>query len=118
MSSKALQHPANKTQIFLLRKERKVVMTTNDGNVTTPSIMDAWRTVEPEVIVQALRIGEHISDLLTGTARLVQRARWNVDSVIDDAYIRCQTILDRLSDEADRLTPILMLLRAASKAVI
>lgn len=93
-------------------------MTTNDGNVTTPSIMEAWRTVEPEVIIQALRIGEHVSDLFVGAARLVQRARWNVDSIIEDAYIRCQIILDRLSDETDRLTPILMLLRAASKAVI
>jgi hypothetical protein len=93
-------------------------MTTNDGNVTTPSIMDAWRTVEPEVIIQAVRIGEHINDLLTGATRLVQRARWNVDFTIEDAYIRCQTILDRLTNETDRLTPILMFLRAASKAVI
>lgn len=93
-------------------------MTTNDGNATTPRIMDAWRTVEPEVIVQAVRIGEHVSDLLTGATRLVQRARWNVDSTIDDAYSRCQTILDRLSVETDQLTPILMLLRAASKVVI
>jgi hypothetical protein len=80
--------------------------------------MDAWCTVEPQAIVSAVRIGERINDLLTGAARLVQRARWSVDCIIEDADIRCQTILDRLSSETDRLAPVLMLLRAVSKAVI
>lgn len=79
---------------------------------------DAWRAAqEPEAIARAVEIGEQIADLLTGAAGLIERACQNVDSIVDNAVLRCQVILDRLAGEADRLAPVLTRLRAASKAV-
>lgn len=95
-------------------------MTTNRNvTKTNGSIINAWRGAQkPDAIAQALKIGEQITDLLTEATTLVQRARWSVDLIIEDAYTRCQEILNRLADEADRLAPVLLRLRAASKAVI
>ena len=82
-------------------------------------VIDAWHAAhQPNAITQALTIGEQITDLLIEATTLVQRARWNTDSIIEDAYIRCQAILDRLTDEANKLAPVLIRLRAASKAVV
>lgn len=95
-------------------------MATNwNATKTNWYVIDAWRAgQEPDAIAQAVTIGEQITDLLAEAATLVQRARWNADSIIEDAYIRCQAILDRLTGGTDRLAPVLIRLRAASKAVI
>jgi hypothetical protein len=82
-------------------------------------VIDAWHAAqEPDAIIQAIRIGEQITDLLAEAAILIRRARWGVDVVIEGAYIRCQELLRRLADETDRLISALLRLRAASKAVI
>jgi hypothetical protein len=82
------------------------------------SVVDAWHTGgQPEAIVEAIKVGEQITDLLTQAATLVQRACREVDSIVDNASLRCQTILDQIAREAARLRPMLTRLRAASKAV-
>jgi hypothetical protein len=82
------------------------------------SVVDAWHTGgQPEAIMEAIKVGEQITDLLNEAATLVQRACGEVDSIVDNASLRCQTILDQITREATRLTPVLTRLRAASKAV-
>lgn len=79
---------------------------------------DAWRAAqEPDAIAEAITIGEQIRDLLTHAAGLIEHACQDVDSIIEDATLRCQVILDRLTGEAHRLEPTLTRLRAANKAV-
>ncbi len=94
-------------------------MTANKDVIKTNwCIIGAWRAAqEPDVIAQAVRIGEQVANLLVEAATLIQRARWNVDLIIEDAFIRCQEMVDQLVGEVDRLTPVLIRLRAASKAV-
>jgi hypothetical protein len=79
---------------------------------------DAWRAAqEPDAISEAIKTGEQIITLLTQTAALVERAYKDVDLIIEDATIRCEAIVDRLTGETNRLAPVLARLRAARKAV-
>jgi N-acetylglucosamine-6-phosphate deacetylase len=82
------------------------------------SVVDAWHTgQQPEAITEAIKVGEQITDLLNEAATLVARACGQVDSIVDNASLRCQMILDQIAREAARLRPVLARLRAASKAV-
>ncbi|MGH3707894.1 MAG: hypothetical protein ACRDRQ_07255 [Pseudonocardiaceae bacterium] len=95
-------------------------MTDTNWNVikTNWYATDAWRAAQnPEAIAEAVTIGEQIVELLTQAADLVERACLDVDSIIENANLRCQVILVRLAGETDRLEPVLARLRAASKAV-
>lgn len=85
---------------------------------TTWYASDAWRAAQrPDAIKEAAEIGEQIITLLTQATTLVERARDDVDSIVHNATLRCQAILDQLAGERDRLEPALTRLRAASKAV-
>jgi F0F1-type ATP synthase membrane subunit b/b' len=85
---------------------------------TNVFIPDAWRAAqEPEAITEAVRIGEQITTLLAQAAILIERACQNVEAIIENANLGCQQILDRLTRETTRLTPVLSRLRAANKAV-
>jgi hypothetical protein len=100
-------------------QEREKVMAVN-GKMLKENwcIIDAWHAAqEPDAIIQAIKVGEQITDLLAEAAILIRRARWDVDVVIEGTYIRCQELLRRLADETDRLISALLRLRAASKAV-
>lgn len=80
---------------------------------------DAWRAgQEPEAIADAITVGDYITDLITEAAALIKHACQNVDSIIENALLRCQAIVDRLMDETDRLELVLRRLRAADRAVI
>jgi hypothetical protein len=85
---------------------------------TTWYTSDAWRAAHhPDAIKEATEIGEQIITLLTQATTLVERACDDVDSIVHNATLRCQAIIDRLIGETDRLEPALTRLRAASKAV-
>jgi hypothetical protein len=81
-------------------------------------VTDAWRAAhEPEAIREAISMGEQIITLITHAVTLVERAYQDTHSLIPDATIRGEEIVDRLTGEADRLAPVLARLRAASRAV-
>jgi hypothetical protein len=91
-----------------------------NGNAVKASwyVPDAWRAVlAPDAIGEALAIGEQIIQLLTQAISLVERACADVDQIMDHTHPRCQTILDQLYGQADRLDPVLRRLRAVGKAV-
>jgi hypothetical protein len=80
---------------------------------------DAWRAAhEPEAIREAITMGEQIVTLLTHAVTLVERAYQDMDSIIEDATIQGEAIVDRLHIQATRLEPVLTRLRAADKAVV
>jgi hypothetical protein len=85
---------------------------------STVFITDAWRAVqEPNAMSEALARGEQIIALVTQAATLIDRASQSMEAIIENTTLRCQPILDQLASEVDRLTPVLMRLRAAHKAV-
>ena len=91
-----------------------------DWNVTKTNwyTTTAWRVAqEPEAIAEAVKIGEQVIELLTRAAGFIEHACRDVDSIIENATLRGQVILDQLAVETDRLTPALARLRAANKAV-
>lgn len=85
---------------------------------TNVFIPDAWRAAqEPDAITEAVRMGEQITTLLAQAATLIERACQNVEAIIENTNRGCQQILDQLTHETTRLTPVLSRLRAATKAV-
>lgn len=94
-------------------------MTINwDVTKTNQYTTNAWRAAqEPDAIAEAVKIGEQIIELLTQGASLIERACQDVDSIIENATLRGQVILDRLAVETNRLESALTRLRAANRAV-
>lgn len=90
-------------------------MPTWDVEKTHWQVAEAWRGAQkPDAIIEAIRVGEQVIDLLTQATALVERACQDTETLIDNAHLYCQPILDRLTSETDRVKPVLSRLRAAS----
>jgi hypothetical protein len=89
-----------------------------DVTKTNWLVGDAWRAGRhPDALTEAIKIGEQIIELMTQAIDLIERACAEVDSIVQNANLRCQVILDHLYGQINRLDPVLSRLRAASKAV-
>lgn len=89
-------------------------------NVATTNwyTVDAWRAGhQPDAIMEATKFGEQIIELMAQAIGLIELADADVDSIVQNARLRCQVILDQLYGHIDRLDLVLSRLRAASKAV-
>jgi hypothetical protein len=79
---------------------------------------DAWRAGRhPDALTDAITIGEQTVELMTQAIGLIEHACADVKSIVHNAHLRCEVILDHLYSQIDRLDPVLSRLRAASKAV-
>jgi uncharacterized protein YfcZ (UPF0381/DUF406 family) len=95
-------------------------VTNTDLDVTKINLFvsDAWRAGrQPNALADAVTIGEQITELIHRAIGLIGHACTDVETIVHNANLRCQTILDQLYDQINRLDPVLSRLRAASKAV-
>jgi hypothetical protein len=81
-------------------------------------VVDAWRIAqEPDAIIEAIVIGQQISDLISQARSEVEQACHDVTPIIEHAHRQCQGILDQLAREAHRVAPVLTRLHAINQAV-
>lgn len=74
-------------------------MTNTHWDVTKINLFvgDAWRAGRhPDALTEAITIGEHIIELMTQAIGLIEYACAEVDSIVQNANLRCQVILDHL----------------------
>jgi hypothetical protein len=85
---------------------------------TNIHVVDAWRIAqEPDAIIEAMVIGEEISDFISQARSEVERACHDMTPIIEHTHRQCQGILDQLAREARRVTPVLTRLQAINQAV-
>lgn len=81
-------------------------------------VVDAWRIAqEPDAIIEAIVIGEQISDFISQARSEVERACHDMTPIIEHTHCQCQQILDQLAREARRVAPVLTRLQAINQAV-
>ncbi len=81
-------------------------------------VIDAWRIAqEPEAILEAIVIGQQITDFIGQARGEIERACHDMAPIIEHTRRQCQGILDQLAREAHRVAPVLTRLQAINQAV-
>jgi hypothetical protein len=81
-------------------------------------VVDAWRIAqEPDAILEAIVIGQQITDFIGQARGEIERACHDMTPIIEHTHRQCHAILDQLAREAHRIALMLTRLQVMNQAV-